>query len=169
MKKAVYITVAVLMVVLSLAALVGCGRGTVSGTGTVKYVDLEGGFYGIVGDDSQQYEPMNLDQTYQKDGLLVHFQARIRQDIASIHMWGTIVEITSIETSRTGTVEFVELEGGFYGIVGDDGKRYDPINLDPAYQKDGLRVSFQAKIRQDMASIHMWGKIIELTKIEILE
>jgi hypothetical protein len=97
MKKAVYITVAVLIVALSLAALVGCGRGTVSGTGTVKYVELEGGFYGIVGDDNKQYEPMNLEQTYQQDGLRVRFQAEIRQDIASIYMWGTIIELTKIE------------------------------------------------------------------------
>ena len=79
-------------------ALAGCGRGeAVSGTGTVKYIELEGSFYGIVGDDGQQYDPMNLDQTYQKDGLRIHFQAKIRQDITSIHMWGTIIEITKIE------------------------------------------------------------------------
>ena len=48
-------------------------------------------------------------------------------------------------------------------------KTYDPMNLDQTYQEDGLRVRFQAKIRQDMASIYMWGTIIELTKIEILK
>jgi inhibitor of cysteine peptidase len=97
-KKAVHITIALLFIALTIAMLVGCGRGeTVSETGIVKYIDLEGGFYGIVGDDDQQYEPMNLDQTYQQDGLHVSFQARIREDIASIHMWGKIIEITKIE------------------------------------------------------------------------
>ncbi len=90
---------AFLILVVAILALVGCGRGegAVSGTGTVKFIDLEGGFYGIVGDDNKQYDPMNLDQTYQKDGLRVRFQAKIRQDIASIHMWGKIIEITKIE------------------------------------------------------------------------
>jgi hypothetical protein len=98
MKKAVHIIIALLLVALTITTLVGCGhRDAVSETGTVKYVNLEGGFYGIVGDDGQQYDPMNLDQTYQKDGLRVHFQAKIRQDIASIHMWGKIIEITKIE------------------------------------------------------------------------
>jgi hypothetical protein len=98
MKKAVHIIIALLLVALTITALVGCGRGeAISGTGTVKFVQLEGSFYGIVGDDNKQYEPMNLDQTYQKDGLRVRFQAKIRQDMASIYMWGKIIEITKIE------------------------------------------------------------------------
>jgi inhibitor of cysteine peptidase len=98
MKKALHIIIVLLLVTLTITTLVGCSRGeAVSGTGTVKYIDLEGGFYGIVGDDNKHYDPMNLDQTYQQDGLRVRFQARIRQDISSIHMWGTIIEITKIE------------------------------------------------------------------------
>jgi inhibitor of cysteine peptidase len=100
MKKAVHITIALILIALTITTLVGCGRETVSGTGTVKYIDLEGGFYGIVGDDNKQYEPMNLEQTYQQDGLRVRFQAKIRQDMASIYMWGKIIEITKIEVSQ---------------------------------------------------------------------
>jgi len=100
MKKAVLMIIAfLLLVALTITTLGGCGggAGSVSGTGTVKFVGLEGGFYGIVGDDGKHYDPINLEQTYQKDGLRVRFQAKIREDIASIHMWGTIVEITKIE------------------------------------------------------------------------
>jgi inhibitor of cysteine peptidase len=101
MKKAVHIIIALLLVALTVATLVGCGREeAISGTGTVKFVELEGGFYGIVGDDNKQYDPINLDKTYQEDGLRVRFQAKIRQDISSIHMWGTIVELTKIETLK---------------------------------------------------------------------
>ncbi|HEX9976220.1 MAG TPA: hypothetical protein VGA82_03125 [Dehalococcoidales bacterium] len=101
MKKAVYIIVALLLVALTVATLVGCGREeAISGTGTVKFVELEGGFYGIVGDDGKKYDPINLTQTYEEDGLRVRFEARIRQDIASIHMWGTIIELTKVETLK---------------------------------------------------------------------
>jgi inhibitor of cysteine peptidase len=97
MKLIVCLTIFCLLA-LTITALVGCGRGeAISGTGTVKFVDLEGGFYGIVGDDGQKYDPMNLDQTYQEDGLRVRFQAKIRQDMVSIYMWGTIIELTKIE------------------------------------------------------------------------
>jgi len=69
----------------------------------------------------------------------------------------------------TGTVVFNDFEGGFYGIVGDDGKNYEPTNLSEEYKKDGLKVSFKAKLHEDWASISMWGTIIEITSIEKLE
>jgi len=71
--------------------------------------------------------------------------------------------------SETGTVKFIDLEGGFYGIIGDSGKNYDPINLSAEFQKDNLRVSFDAKICEDMVSIHMWGTLIEIVRIEKLD
>lgn len=65
-----------------------------------------------------------------------------------------------------GTVQFVELEGGFYGIVADDGQRYDPTNLDEAYEEDGLRVRFRARERDDLISVRMWGRMVEIISIE---
>ena len=66
----------------------------------------------------------------------------------------------------TGTVTHQDLEGGFYGIIGDDGKKYDPRNLGPEYQKDGLRVAFHATEARGMGSIHMWGTLVNLDSIE---
>jgi hypothetical protein len=71
--------------------------------------------------------------------------------------------------SRTGTVKFNDFEGGFYGIISDAGEHYDPINLGKEFQVDGLRVRFEAKIRKDLGSIHMWGTLIEIIKIEKLD
>ena len=68
----------------------------------------------------------------------------------------------------TGTVVFLSFEGGFYGITGDDGKHYDPTNLPPEFQKDGLRVRFEAKTLQGMASYHQWGTLVELMTIHKL-
>ena len=68
----------------------------------------------------------------------------------------------------TGTVVYLSFEGGFYGITGDDGKHYDPTNLSPEFQKDGLRVRFEAKELQGRASVHMWGTIVELVAIHKL-
>jgi hypothetical protein len=68
----------------------------------------------------------------------------------------------------TGTVIFLSFEGGFYGIKGDDGKSYDPINLPEDLRKDGLRVRFEAKELKDRASFHMWGTIVELVHIQKL-
>ena len=65
----------------------------------------------------------------------------------------------------TGTVLWYDLEGGFYAIEGDDRETYDPINLPETFKEDGLRVWFEAKIRDDLMSIHMAGPIVEITKI----
>ncbi len=70
------------------------------------------------------------------------------------------------EINGTGTVRFNPIEGGFYGIVGDNGENYDPINLEKEFQVDGLRVRFEAKKRDDLASFHMWGTLIEIINIK---
>ncbi len=69
----------------------------------------------------------------------------------------------------TGTITYIEVEGGFYGIVTANNGHYDPINLSPEFKVNGLRVEFNAKIRKDLGSYHMWGTIIELTYIKKLD
>ncbi len=68
--------------------------------------------------------------------------------------------------SGTGEIVFISFEGGFYGIVSDYRMHYDPINLPDEFKIDGLRISFKAKIRDDLVSFHMWGTIIELLSID---
>jgi len=67
------------------------------------------------------------------------------------------------DVSATGTVRFYALEGGFWAIHADDGTIYDPsAGLAPAFQTDGLRVSFTGKLRPDLIGIHMVGPIVEI-------
>jgi hypothetical protein len=70
--------------------------------------------------------------------------------------------------SGTGTVRRFDLEGGFFAIAGDDGVTYDPTNLAEEFQRDGLRVRFRARVRDDMAGIHMVGPIVEILEISRL-
>jgi hypothetical protein len=73
---------------------------------------------------------------------------------------------TKNKIAVTGTVEHVELEGGFWGITGDDGKRYDVVNLPKEFRKQGLGVKFVGRIRSGQVSIHMWGVMVEVISIE---
>lgn len=68
----------------------------------------------------------------------------------------------------TGTVKYIELEGGFFGITGDDGKNYNPVNLSKEFQKDGLKIKFDYKIVEGGVSFHIWGEMIEILKIEVI-
>jgi hypothetical protein len=68
------------------------------GTGTVVYLEFEGGFFGIISDDNEQYLPYELSEEYQEDGLRISFTVEPLEDQMSFHMWGTLVDIVEIET-----------------------------------------------------------------------
>ncbi len=65
-----------------------------------------------------------------------------------------------------GTIKHVPFEGGFYGIEGDDGERYDPISIPEEFLENGMRVKFKARKNDGLVSIHMWGHHIELIEIK---
>ena len=66
----------------------------------------------------------------------------------------------------TGTVRHIPIEGGFYGIVADDGRHYDPVNLPAAFKEDGLPVACRARVLRNRASFHMWGQLVEILDIQ---
>ncbi|HDD64933.1 MAG TPA: hypothetical protein ENF61_02335 [Firmicutes bacterium] len=67
-----------------------------------------------------------------------------------------------------GTVKYIPLEGGFYGIVTEEGEKYLPMNLPSEFKKDGLKVWFKGNLLK-MATTQMWGKPIKILKIFKLE
>jgi len=66
-------------------------------TGTVRRIDLEGGFYGIEADDGSKLDPVNLPPEFQKDGLRVRARVEPLKDRVSLRMWGSLVRLLSIE------------------------------------------------------------------------
>ncbi len=90
------------MIILSTIVISGClEKDIVIGSGVIKYIDLEGGFFGIISDDGEKYDPLNLPNELKQDGLNVNFKIRIAKRQMSIHMWGTIVYILEIEKVQT--------------------------------------------------------------------
>lgn len=67
----------------------------------------------------------------------------------------------------TGTVVYKNIEGGFFAIDADDGRKYDPINLPEEFRKDGLKVKLTARLKRDAVSFHMYGAIIEVVNIAV--
>jgi hypothetical protein len=66
----------------------------------------------------------------------------------------------------TGTVCHLSQEGGFYGIKGDDGEQYKPLNLSEGFQREGMRVKVMARLVQGKLLTHGWGVPIEILDIE---
>lgn len=67
----------------------------VTGTGTVRWFSLEGGFFAIRGDDGETYDPINLPPDFRDDPIRVRFRAKLTGG-ASFHMVGPVVEIVEI-------------------------------------------------------------------------
>jgi len=70
-------------------------------TGQVYYTNIEGGFYGIVGDDGIKYQPTNLPRKLKKEGLSVKFDGKMKSSIVSVFQWGTIVELSNVREITT--------------------------------------------------------------------
>ncbi len=93
MRRLIFIPILFFLIILS------CSKGNlVTGFGKIVYLDFEGGFYGIEASNGECYDPINLPPNYYTDGLQIYFQGVVRDDPASFHMWGTIIELTEINT-----------------------------------------------------------------------
>lgn len=65
--------------------------------GTVKYQELEGGFWSIIGDDGGQYAPTSMPEQLKLDGAKVVVKATEFEGITMM-MWGTPIVIHSFHT-----------------------------------------------------------------------
>ena len=85
----------VIVVLFLTVGLSGCVVGPfIKDTGTITYIDLEGGFYAIIG--SKDYDPLNLPEEFWVEGLQVLFKA-LRYNGPTFHMWGTPIVLLKIE------------------------------------------------------------------------
>ncbi len=78
-------------------------------------------------------------------------------------------EIDFSGTIITGTVKFIDIEGGFYGIISDDGTKLDPLNLSVDYQEDGLRIKAGISIKKNVVTIRMWGTPVQINQIQKID
>jgi hypothetical protein len=78
------------------------------------------------------------------------------------------VQPVEAEIQTDATIRWQEIEGGFFGIVADDGSRYDPVNLSAVFRQDGMRVRIEAT-PSNGPNIHMWGTPIEILSIRALD
>ncbi len=65
--------------------------------GTVTQFTFEGGGYAIQSDSNKTYDPINLPERFQINGLKVIVEAKLRDDLVSYHMIGPIIEIHCIK------------------------------------------------------------------------
>jgi len=69
--------------------------------GTIKYLEFEGGFFGIITTEGQQLLPINLDSQYHQNELIVEFSGEFKNDLMTIHQWGTPFHINRINSVKS--------------------------------------------------------------------
>jgi hypothetical protein len=118
------------VILLSTIAITGCIEKEIkTATGVIKYIDIEGGFYGIFSNDGQKYDPLNLPKEFKQDGLNVQFTFRVARYAVGIHMWGKLIYIIGIEIVDTkGTlINHTECKESFDN---DSPKNFDCIEYE---------------------------------------
>ncbi|MCI4667377.1 MAG: hypothetical protein MRZ79_04390 [Bacteroidia bacterium] len=65
----------------------------------------------------------------------------------------------------TGSIKYVSLSGGFWGIEADNGQKYTPVEkLPPQLRQEGLRVKATV-LPVASFGIFMWGQDVEIKSI----
>ena len=64
-----------------------------------------------------------------------------------------------------GKVVYNNLGTGFWGIIAENGKQYEPANLPKKFQKENEPISLKAK-ESNAFSLFMWGTPIEIISAE---
>jgi len=64
-----------------------------------------------------------------------------------------------------GKVVYLAMEGGFYGIVSNDGRKYLATNLPQMLQQANLMLRGKAVLQANTLGIHQWGEYIQLLDI----
>jgi hypothetical protein len=96
MKKQIILLTAIMLIIITMFS--GCQEDNIiQDTGIIKYVDLEGGFYGIITDKQEQYTPINLPEEFRQDTIRIEFKAIYVKNQSSFHMWGKLIYILEIE------------------------------------------------------------------------
>ncbi|GFD80088.1 hypothetical protein KUL118_29500 [Tenacibaculum sp. KUL118] len=79
-------------------------KGEVTMTGSIIYKDLEGGFYAFIAEDGGRFTLHGLDETYQKNGLIVEVKGTPKPEMMTITQFGTVLQISSVKVLDTSKV-----------------------------------------------------------------
>lgn len=66
-----------------------------------------------------------------------------------------------------GKVVYLSFEGGAYGIIDADGRKFLPLNMPNQLKKDGAEVVCTVK-QSDAETMIMWGEPVTIESFETL-
>ena len=131
-------------------------------TGNMKYSTSNNGYWYIQDNNSNNYIPINgLPSQYLHEDLTIKVFGYLESNL-SVPQAGIPIKIIHIhsELTFTGTIKYNTLEGGFWYIDDNNSiENYIPINIDSTFKTADLVVDVVAKLRSDLSSTIMFGKL----------
>ncbi|GAB4406788.1 MAG: hypothetical protein OHK0053_33150 [Microscillaceae bacterium] len=67
-----------------------------------------------------------------------------------------------------GKIAYQSLGPGFWGLIGDDGQHWRPLEMPAALKKEGLRVEVELEEAESGFSVFMWGTPVQIIHYTIL-
>ena len=96
-------------------------------------------------------------------------------NVENIHVENELLErqqlINGVEKAmwRKGEVRFFDFEGGFYGLIAENGDKLLPMNLHKDFRQHGAIIEFQGHLIKDMMTIQQWGQVFEITQVKLIK
>ncbi|MHC5114651.1 MAG: hypothetical protein ACYTGP_09510 [Planctomycetota bacterium] len=142
-----------------------CEFGLVNIHGIVHYVDVEGGCWQFVDDAGNPYQPIDGPYYMYCDDVEGTLVGCLRPDLVSVCQVGAIVEVlefTPDPFTVHGETRFIDVEGGCWQFVGDDGVHYEPVCGPPELYEDGVTGALTAFHLCGLGSFCMVGQLVQV-------
>lgn len=68
--------------------------------------------------------------------------------------------------SGTGVVVYEDIEGGFYGVISDEGRRFRPQGIPDELKVNGTKIAFSFRPDPETLSVFMWGEPVVIAFIQ---
>jgi hypothetical protein len=107
--------------------------------------------------------------TQQAETSLVETQVNTNKALTGHHMENSTDKFKDgFNGWQRGRVQFLNLEGGFYGIIIDSGKKLLPMNMTKEFAQNWAIVRVKGKVK-DVMTIQQWGTPFTITDIELIK
>lgn len=89
---------------------------------------------------------------------------------ASSEQTGDIVSTDEKQQTMTitGILQYQKFEGGFFGFIAKDGKKYTLSGLDSEFKKDGIELELDVVAIPDVVTTTQFGQLVEVKNVAVI-
>lgn len=70
---------------------------------------------------------------------------------------------------QTATIKYFDFEGGFFGLITENGEKLLPMNLPAEFRQNGAVVKISGAIQNDMMTTRQWGTPFNIAEIKLIK